>query len=181
MKTSDKHIVLAVTGSIAAYKSADIIRRLQDKGCRVSVIMTREAEHFITPLTLSSLSGHPVYHHMFEQEGAWKMGHIELARADVFLVAPATANIIAKLACGIADDFLTCTAITTKAPIVIAPAMNEDMYTNAIVQENCRKLKNAGVKFINPTKGKLACGVYGEGHLAEVEDIVKTVCGLLKK
>jgi phosphopantothenoylcysteine decarboxylase / phosphopantothenate---cysteine ligase len=176
-----KHIVLAVTGSIAAYKSADIIRRLQDKGCRVSVIMTREAEQFITPLTLASLSGERVYGHMFEQDDAWRMGHIELAKADVFLVAPATANIIGKLACGIADDLLTCTAITTKAPIVIAPAMNEDMYANVIVQENCRKLKNIGVRFVNPTKGKLACGVHGEGHLAEVEDIVRTVCELLKK
>lgn len=182
MKILNKHIVLAVTGSIAAYKSADLIRRLQDQGCRVSVIMTREAEQFITPLTLASLSGQPVYRHMFEQDETWKMGHIELAKkADIFLVAPATANIIGKLANGLADDLLTCTAITTKAPIVIAPAMNEDMYTNAIVQDNCRKLKNAGVKFINPMKGKLACGVFGEGHLAEVEDIVKTVCALIKK
>lgn len=181
MKASAKHIVLGVTGSIAAYKAADVIRRLQDKGYRVSVIMTREAEQFITPLTLASLSGEPVYRQMFDSnDDAWKMGHIELAKADLFLIAPATANIIGKLACGIADDLLTCTAITIKAPIAIAPAMNEDMYNNRIVQENIRKLKSFGMKFIEPVKGKLACGVYGEGHLADVEDIVKAVVGILK-
>lgn len=181
MKASAKHIVLGVTGSIAAYKAADLIRRLQEKGFRVSVIMTREAEQFITPLTLASLSGEPVYRQMFDQnEDAWKMGHIELAKADLFLIAPATANTIGKLASGIADDLLTCTAITIKAPIVIAPAMNKDMFSNKIVQENCRKLKSFGMKFIEPVKGKLACGVFGEGHLADVEDIVKTVAGILK-
>jgi len=172
---------LAVTGSIAAYKAADLIRRLQDKAFRVSVIMTKEAEQFITPLTLASLSGQPVFRQGFDEEAAWKMDHIRLAKeAALFLVAPATANTIGKLAAGIADDLLTCTAITTKAPILIAPAMNEDMYTNKIVQENCRKLKSLGMKFVEPVKGKLACGVFGEGHLADVEDIVKAVVGILK-
>jgi phosphopantothenoylcysteine decarboxylase/phosphopantothenate--cysteine ligase len=181
VKTSAKHILLGVTGSIAAYKAADLVRRLQDKGFRVSVMMTKEAEQFITPLTLSSLSGEPVYRQMFDQnEEAWKMAHIQLAKLDLFLIAPATANIIGKLACGIADDLMTCTAITTKAPIVIAPAMNEDMFGNKIVQENLRKLKGFGMKFIEPIKGKLACGVFGEGHLADVDDIVKTVVGILK-
>lgn len=181
MKASSKHIVLAVTGSIAAYKAGDLIRRLQEKGFKVSVIMTHGAEQFITPLTLATLSGQPVYREMFApNDQAWKMGHIELAKADVFLIAPATANIIGKLACGIADDLLTCTAITTKAPVLIAPAMNEDMYNNKIVQENCRKLKSFGMKFVEPVKGQLACGVFGEGHLADVEDIVKAVAGILK-
>ena len=181
MKTSAKHIVLGVTGSIAAYKAADLIRRFQDRGLHVSVIMTKEAEQFITPLTLSSLCGEPVYRDMFDRgQEAWKMGHIQLAKADVFLIAPATANTIGKLANGLADDLLSCTAITTKAPIMIAPAMNEDMFNNKIVQENCRKLKSFGVKFVDPVKGKLACGVFGEGHLADVDDIVKAVVGILK-
>ncbi len=176
-----KKILLAVTGSIAAYKSADIIRRLQEKGCTVSVIMTREAERFITPLTLSSLAGEAVYRDMFETHDAWQMQHITLARqADVLLIAPATANIISKLSCGIADDLLTCTALVTKSPILIVPAMNDEMYHNEIIQENCRKLKKLGVKFVDPIKGKLACGVTGEGHLADVEDIVQATIRLLK-
>jgi phosphopantothenoylcysteine decarboxylase/phosphopantothenate--cysteine ligase len=173
-----KKIVLGVCGSIAAYKAGDIIRRLQDSGCDVSVVMTEEAKRFITPLTLGSLSGKDVYQDMFEAQ-AWRMAHIELAKsADVFLIAPATANVIGKLANGLADDLLTTLAITTKAKIVIAPAMNDDMFANSIVSENCAKLKKHGVKFIEPVKGKLACGVIGVGHLADVEDIVKAVVKL---
>ncbi len=177
-----KHIVLGVTGSIAAYKAADIIRRLQDEGMRVSVIMTAAAENFITPLTLASLSGEKVFRTMFEEgEDSWQIGHIQFARqADALLIAPATASILGKLANGIADDLLTCTALATKAPILMAPAMNEDMYNNKIVQENCRKLKKFGIKLIGPVKGKLACGTVGQGHLAEVEDIVKEVKDVLK-
>jgi len=170
-----KRIVLGVCGSIAAYKAADIIRRLQEKRCQVDVIMTKEAEHFITPLTLGSLSGKAVYSDMFENN-AGSMAHIELAQqADAVLIAPATANIIGKLACGLADDVLSAFVMTTRAPVFIAPAMNEGMYTNAIVRENCAKLKKHGVKFIEPVKGKLACGIVGVGHLADVEDIVKAV------
>ena len=172
-----KRIILGVSGSIAAYKAADILRRFLDKGHTVSVVMTKEAERFITPLTFSSLCGEKVYTDMFSDEAsAWKMPHIELAKeADVFLIAPATANTISKLACGIADDLLTCIALGTKAPIVIVPAMNTEMYHNKILQENCEKLKKHGVHFIEPTKGRLACGVIGEGHIADVEDIVKAV------
>ena len=144
--------------------------------------MTKEAGQFITPLTLATLSGKDVYTDMFAQNNpvvttgqAWKMGHIELAKADAVVIAPATANVIGKIANGLADDFLTTLAISTKAKIFIAPAMNEDMYTNAIVQENCAKLKKHGIKFIEPVKGKLACGIVGRGHLAEVENIVKEV------
>jgi len=170
-----KRIVLGVCGSIAAYKAADLIRRLQDHGCEVQVIMTREAAHFITPLTLASLSGKNVYSDMFENY-SWRMAHIELARgADAVLIAPATANIIGKLAGGLADDILSAFVMTTRAPVFIAPAMNEGMYTNEIVRSNCVKLKKHGFKFIEPVKGKLACGVVGVGHLAEVEDIVKAV------
>jgi phosphopantothenoylcysteine decarboxylase/phosphopantothenate--cysteine ligase len=168
-------VVLGVCGSIAAYKAGDIIRRLQDNHCEVTVIMTREAAQFITPLTLSSLSGKNAYSDMFDQ-GPWRMAHIELARsADIVLIAPATANVIGKLANGLADDLLTTFVLTIRAPIFIAPAMNDRMYTNEIVRENCAKLKKHGFKFIEPVKGKLACGVVGVGHLAEVDQIVKAV------
>jgi phosphopantothenoylcysteine decarboxylase/phosphopantothenate--cysteine ligase len=168
-------VVLGVCGSIAAYKAGDIIRRLQDNHCEVTVIMTREAGEFITPLTLSSLSGKNVYSDMFDKD-SWRMAHIELARtADLVLVAPATANIIGKAANGLADDLLTTFLITSRAPVFIAPAMNDEMYANAIVQENCAKLKKHGFTFIEPVKGKLACGTVGVGHLAEVEDIIKAV------
>ncbi len=170
-----KRVVLGVCGSIAAYKAGDIIRRLQDAHCDVTVVMTKQAERFITPLTLATLSGRDVYADMFEGQ-AWSMAHIELAKtAEVFLIAPATASMIGKLANGLADDLLTTLAVTTKAPLLIAPAMNDEMFANVFVQENCKKLRQHGVKFVEPVKGKLACGVTGMGHLAEVEDIVKAV------
>ncbi len=177
----NKHVVLGVTGSIAAYKAGDIIRRLQDQGLDVTVIMTAGAEKFITPLTLETLSGHPVYQDMFARDVDWDMAHISLAKkADVLLVAPATANVIGKMSAGIADDLLTCTAVTTKAPIIVAPAMNTDMFTNPIVMENVAKLKKHGVRFIEPKEGKLACGDVGKGALADVDEIVKAVVDLLK-
>ncbi len=171
---SSKRIVLGVTGSIAAYKAADIVRRLTEKGAKVSVVMTKEAERFITPLTLSVLAGEEVYREGLEEARSWQMPHIRLAQeADLFLIAPATAAIIAKLAYGIADNLLTCIALATKARIVIAPAMNTDMYLNKVVQENCAKLKKLGVEFIDPEEGPLACGAVGEGRLADVDTIVQ--------
>jgi len=177
-----KRIVLGVTGSIAAYKSADLIRQLAEKGFRISVVMTKGAEQFITPLTLSSLSGEKVYRGMFdENEDPLSMPHITLAQeADVFLIAPATANIIGKLAHGIADNLITCIALATKAPILVAPAMNTQMYLNKIVQDNCRTLEKHGIKLINPVKGKLACGTTGEGHIADETAIIKAVLGATK-
>jgi len=170
-----KQIVLGVCGSIAAYKAGDIIRRLQDNHCEVTVIMTQEAEQFITALTLSALSGRNVYSDMFDKY-AWRMAHIELSKGtDTILIAPATANIIGKLANGLADDLLTSFVITSRATVFIAPAMNDEMYANEIVRENCAKLKKHGFKFIEPVKGKLACGTVGVGHLAEVDEIVKAV------
>ncbi|MDP8265331.1 MAG: bifunctional phosphopantothenoylcysteine decarboxylase/phosphopantothenate--cysteine ligase CoaBC [Candidatus Aceula meridiana] len=180
-KDNTKQVVLAVTASIAAYKACEIIRSLQKKQVDVTVVMTASAEKFISSLTLASLSGTRAYKDMFEDSGSWEMEHISLAqKADLFLVAPATANMIGKMAHGLADDLVSCVALTTKAPIVIAPAMNTAMYQNKIVQENIAKLKSKGAKFIDPVKGKLACGTTGEGHLAEVETIVKKVCALLK-
>ncbi len=175
MSVVKKQILLGVTGSIAAYKSADLVRRLMDAGYRVSVVMTKEAEFFITPLTLETLSGNKVLTGRFEdwvKDG--HMSHIALAQnSAAVLIAPATANIIAKLAHGLADDILTCAVLATSVPILIAPAMNETMYHNRIVQENCQKLKDHGFIFIHPVKGMLACGIEGDGHLEEPENIVK--------
>lgn len=183
MGKTTKKIVLGVTGSIAAYKAGDLIRRFKDNGVDVTVVMTKEAEEFISPLTLGGLSGKQVYTKMFDGgTDAWSMPHIQLGNdIDALLIAPATANIIAKLAHGLADDVLTCIAITTKAPIILAPAMNTEMFENKIVQDNCKKLRNYGYAFIEPTRGKLACGVTGMGHLAEVEDIIKAVEKILIK
>ncbi|MBF0571821.1 MAG: phosphopantothenoylcysteine decarboxylase [Candidatus Omnitrophica bacterium] len=170
-----KEVVLGVCGSIAAYKAGDIIRRLKDNHCDVTVIMTKEAAQFITPLTLASLSGRNVYSGMFDKDSS-PMAHIELARsAEIILIAPATANVIGKLANGLADDLLTTFVTTSRAEVFIAPAMNDAMYANQIVRDNCAKLKKYGFKFIEPVKGKLACGTVGVGHLAEVEDIIKAI------
>jgi phosphopantothenoylcysteine synthetase/decarboxylase len=172
-----KNVLLGVCASIAAYKACDIIRRLQEAGCNVKVIMTKEAKEFITPLSLASLSGKPVLCDMFEiTDGSWQMPHISLAReSDVFLIAPATANMIAKLALGLADDLISCTALSMQGVLLIAPAMNDEMYQSRTVQKNCKELKSMGASFIEPKVGKLACGVTGVGHLADVEDIVKAV------
>ena len=177
-----KKILLGVTGSIAAYKACEIIRSLQESACDVTVIMTKEAGEFITPLTLGALSGHRVYRGLFDDDNAaWQMGHIVLNQnADALLIAPATANVIGKIASGFADDLLTCVVMATKAPIFIAPAMNSEMYSNKIVRGNIEKLEKSGFKFIYPVKGKLACGVVGDGHLADVEEIVKAVVRSLK-
>jgi phosphopantothenoylcysteine decarboxylase/phosphopantothenate--cysteine ligase len=140
--------------------------------------MTSEAEAFITPLTLASLSGKAVHRSMLDQESdAWTMPHIRLAQnTDRILIAPATANVIGKLAHGLADDLLTTTLISATAPIWIAPAMNDEMYKNRIVQENCSRLKAMGIQFIEPVEGKLACGTSGVGHLADIQTIVDAVC-----
>lgn len=182
MKVQQK-VILGVTGSIAAYKSAEIVRRLTEKGLKVSVVLTKEAENFITPLTLSALSGEKVYRGTFNgEDDAWQMPHIKLAQeASAVLIAPATANIISKLAHGLADDLLTCLCLTTRAPIFIAPAMNTEMYQNKIIESNCRKLKETGVRFIEPSVGKLACGVVGVGHLAEESAIVEAIEKVLRK
>jgi phosphopantothenoylcysteine decarboxylase/phosphopantothenate--cysteine ligase len=178
----NKKIVLGVTGSIAAYKAAPIIRKLRQKGVAVTAVMTKEAEHFITPLTLSTMSSQRVYCDFFDATlDPWRVLHIDLAQnTDAVLIAPATANIIGKIANGIADDLLTCLVMATRAPIIIAPAMHEHMYTNKIVQENCGKLKKNGVLFVGPIEGQLACGASGIGHLADEDDIVKAVLNAIK-
>jgi len=171
-----KTIILGVTASIAIYKACDILRRLKKDGYSVTVVMTPEAEKLMSRLVFQSLSGSKVYCGMFETTENWDIEHVALAeKADLVLVAPATANIIGKITAGICDDLLSCLICATAAPVVICPAMNEGMYKNRFVQENIRKLRQAGYKFIEPRKGELACGKFGIGCLAEVEDIVKTV------
>ncbi|MDD5115547.1 MAG: flavoprotein [Candidatus Omnitrophica bacterium] len=170
-----KNIVLGVTASIAIYKSCELIRRLKECGFEVKVVMSSRAEELIRPVVFSSLSGNKVYRAgLFGDADKWEIEHISLAQgADLILIAPATANIIAKLSAGICDDLLTCTVCATKAPVLIAPAMNEGMYNNKVTQGNIEKLKSCGYKFIAPRRGVLACGKSGVGCLAEIEDIVQ--------
>ena len=169
-----KNIILGVTASIAIYKACELLRRLKEERFAVTVIQTRESEELIKPIVFASLSGNKVYRGLFETPEAWDIEHVSLAaKADLILVAPATANIIAKLASGICDDMLTCTICASKAPVLIAPAMNQHMYTHKITQANILKLQSLGYKFVGPRNGKLACGATGIGCLAEVEAIVK--------
>ncbi len=204
MIKAEKNILLGVTASIAIYKSCELIRKLKKCGFSVHVIMTKEAEELIKPVVFQSLSANRVYRAgMFEEPDTCKLEnnglsdtrpyrigryaplrsrqsqeikHISLAeKADLILIAPATANIIAKLAAGICDDLLSCVVCASKARVLIAPAMNENMYKNKITQSNIAKLKSCGYKFIAPASGLLACGAVGIGCLAEVETIVKEV------
>lgn len=169
-------VVLGVTGGIAVYKALDVISALRKKDVDVRVIMTKSATEFVTPLTFQSMSQNIVTTDMFAEPKAWEIQHISLAkRADVFLVAPATANIIGKVANGIADDMLSTTIMATRAKVIFAPAMNTNMYTNPIVQENIEKLKRLGYEFVEPASGRLACGDEGKGKLAPASDIVEKV------
>jgi len=181
MKKIGKNIILGVSASIAIYKSCDLIRRLREDGMAVHVVMTKEAEEMIRPVVFQSLSGNRVYSgNMFEPQDTWDIEHIALAaKADLILIAPASANIIAKLAAGICDDLLTCTVCASRSKILIAPAMNENMYNYKITQGNIAKLKACDFKFILPSKGLLACGTVGVGCLAETAEIVKEAKKLL--
>jgi len=176
----NKNIILGVTASIAIYKACEILRRLKDEGFSVKVVMTKEAEELIKPIVFQSLSGNKVYCGLFDAPDTWEIEHVSLAeKAGLVLIAPATANIIGKIASGICDDLLTCVVCATKAPVLISPAMNENMYKNRIVQENVKKLKAFGYKFVEPRVGRLACGKTGVGCLAEVETIIKEVKKIL--
>ncbi len=175
-----KQIILGVTASIAVYKACEIVRRLKEEGFLVTVVMTPEAEELIRPIVFESLSGNRVYRGLFDEPQAWEIEHVSLAeKADLVLIAPATANIIGKIASGVSDDLLTCVICATCAPVLICPAMNENMYKNKITQENIKKLKSFGYKFVEPRKGRLACGKIGLGCLAEVETIMKEVKKIL--
>ena len=175
MKTG-KNIIVGVTASIAIYKACEILRRLKEQGFSVTVVLSAEAEKLIRPLVFQSLSGNKVYKGLFDEPDAWEIEHVSLAeKADLVLIAPATANIIGKIANGICDDLLTCIVCATQSPLLICPAMNENMYKNKIVQENIKKLKSFGYKFVEPKVGRLASGKVGVGCLAEVEDIARAV------
>lgn len=172
----NKTIILGVTASIAIYKACDILRRLRQEGYVVNVVMTKEAQELIRPIVFQSLSANKVYTEMFGDSVDWEIEHVSLAdKASLVLIAPATANIIGKIASGICDDLLTCLVCATKAKVLIAAAMNENMYLNKITQGNIEKLKSLGYKFIEPKKGNLACGKFGVGCLAEVDAIVQEV------
>lgn len=169
-------VCVGVSGGIAAYKALDVVSALRKKDIDVRVIMTESATKFVTPLPFQSLSQNMVVTDMFAEPKAFEIQHISLAkRADVFLVAPATANIIGKVANGIADDMLSTTIMATKAKVIFAPAMNTNMYENPIVQENIKKLKKLGYEFIEPSSGVLACGDNGKGKLADVNTIIEKV------
>lgn len=169
-----KNILVCVSGGIAAYKVVDVVSRLKKLNANVNVIMTKSATNFVAPLTFQTLSQNFVNVDMFEEPKTWEVEHISLAeKADLVLIAPATANVIGKIANGIADDMLTTVVMATKAKVIFAPAMNTNMYTNPTVKENIKKLKGYGYEFINTNVGLLACGTYGEGRMAEPAEIVE--------
>lgn len=171
-----KKIVLGVTGGIAVYKAVDLVSRLRKQGAEVRVIMTEHAQKFVTPLTFKEISGNKVAVSMWDGNQEFNVEHIALANwADVFVVAPATANIIAKMSCGIADDLLSTTLLAAQAPIIVCPAMNTGMYQNPATQENIAKLQGWGVTVMPPAVGMLACGVSGPGRLPEPQQIVEFI------
>lgn len=176
------NIVVGITGGIAAYKACGIVSFLKGQGANVDVIMTKNACEFITSLTLETLSGNKVVTDMFERPDYIDVKHISLARkADLFLIVPATANVIGKVANGIADDMISTTIMATKAPVIFAPAMNNEMYENIVVQHNLEKLKNYGYKIIEPATGHLACGYEAKGKLPKNEEIIDYIKVLVKE
>jgi phosphopantothenoylcysteine decarboxylase/phosphopantothenate--cysteine ligase len=174
------NVALGVTGCIAAYKAVEILRGLQKRGASVRVVMTRHATEFVTPLTFQSISGSPVITEMFAPTDDPEIKHIQLAQSiDLLLVAPATANTLAKFANGIADDFLSTLYISTSAPVLVAPAMNFEMWAHPATQENVRRLRERGVEFVDPEEGYLACRTVGAGRLAEPDEIVRRALALI--
>ena len=178
----NKVIVLGVSGSIAAYKAAEIASQLTQAGAKVNVILTEEAVQFISPVTFRAITGRPVITEMFDLDSEFSIEHVSLAKAaDVVVIAPATANIIAKLAAGIADDMLCCTVLATKAPVIMAPAMETNMYNNPVTQDNLSKLKVRNFVTIGPATGWLASGKEGLGRLADINDIIKSTRQVLER
>ena len=180
MSLEGKQVVLGVTGGIAAYKACELCSRLRKAGAQVHVILTKNACQFVSPLTFETLSNHPAVTDTFARPETWEVEHVALAkRADIFVIAPATANILAKMACGIADDMLSTTVLATRAPVLVAPAMNTGMWENAATQENVETLKKRGVHFIGPEGGFLACGDSGAGRMSEPAAILEAIEGIL--
>ncbi len=179
MLLKNKTIVLGVTGGIAAYKALELTSALIKSGADVRVIMTKSATEFVTPLSFQSLSKNPVAVDTFDEPKTWEIRHISLAKAaDVFAIVPCTANVIGKIASGIADDMLTTTVMATKAPVIIAPAMNTNMFENPIVQDNIKKLESYGYSFIMPAEGRLACGDIGRGKLSDINTVFDEIVRL---
>ena len=182
MTSPPRKILLAVTGSIAAYRACDIAYELKRRGHDVTCLLTKEAAHFITPLSLENFSGHRVYSDLFSESYERNPIHTVLAQeADLILIAPATANLLAKLAVGLLDDLVTCTLYATTAPILVCPAMNDKMLQHPVVQANMEKLRSLGYQFVDPIVGPLVCGAEAEGHLAETTTIVESAERLLKE
>lgn len=176
------HIVLGVTGSIAAYKAVEVVSSLIKQGNHVTVIMTSTAQRFVNPVTFQSISKNRVITDLFVDSENYDPNHVSLAEhADLLVIAPATANFIGKVVSGIADDALTCTVMASRSPVIIAPAMNDSMYLNPIVQENIKQLKNLGYRIIEPEEGRLCTGRVGIGRLASVEKIVAVIKEELNK
>ncbi len=176
-----KTIVHIVSGSIAAYKAGDLVTLLREEGARVICVMTESAKHFTTPLVLRSLSGEQVYHDFFSAETPYDVLHTSLAdSADLVLVSPASADFIAKLAAGMAGDLASCIVLATKAPVVLVPAMNDQMYLHPLTQQNMQKLKQIGYKFVDPVEGHLVCGKEAIGHIAEPDAIAGFVAKQLQ-
>ncbi len=174
------NIVLCVTGGIAAYKAVDLVSKLKKAAHNVDVLMTKSACEFVTPLTFESISQNRVVSNMFDRDFSFDVEHISLAKkADLFVIVPATANVIGKICYGIADDMVTTTVMATKAPVLIAPAMNTNMYENSVVQENIKTLKNRGFHFVEPESGRLACGDVGRGKLADTQVIFEEIQEIL--
>jgi len=175
-----KKVILGVTGSIAAYKAADLASRLCKLGAEVTPVMTAAAQRFITPLTLQTLARRPVATDLWDEANGWRPGHIELAeKADLLLVAPATADVIAQFAAGLAPDFLSSLYLMARCPVVLAPAMNGTMWTHPATVANVAALKARGVEFIGPEDGMLACGYEGIGRLWAVDGIIERVVAVL--
>ena len=177
MRLADKRILLGVSGGIAAYKSAELVRRLKDQGAEVRVVMTRSAKEFITPLTLQAVSGHPVADSLLDPAAEAGMGHIELAKwADLVLIAPASANLMARLAAGMADELLTTLCLATPATVALAPAMNQQMFRNAATQANLDTLASRGILLWGPDSGSQACGDVGPGRMLDPLELVERCC-----
>ena len=182
-RLSGKTVLHILTGSIAAYKTPDLIKKMRDEGARVVCVMTDSAKEFVTPTVLRTVSGERVYSEMFPQDAPFGVLHTSLADLpDLVLVSPATANFIAKMATGISDDLASCLTLATKKPILVVPAMNDNMYMHPVTQKNIAQLKALGYHFTDPVEGDLACGRVGIGHIASEDDILASVqCILFKK
>jgi len=178
----NKEIILGVSGGIAAYKSVELLRELTKRGANVHVVMTKNAQQFIAPLTFQALSGNPVLCDMFQLLMGSRIGHVTLAdNADLMVISPATANILGKIANGIADDFLSTMVMATTVPVLFAPSMNVNMWESSFVQNNVEKLKAHGYRFVGPIEGDLACGSVGKGKLADVEEIIEKIEDIFTK